>query len=108
VAKGLPPPKTHSRPEAAALPGTLFWYVEGSSANCVYVLATGSKTHVRLMIAFVASMPPAMYNLLLITPYAKPPAGCGNGALPVRSVHMFVIGSYCHVLGCALLTNPLE
>ena len=33
--KGLPPPYTQSNPEAAALPGTLFWKVPGSSVFAV-------------------------------------------------------------------------
>src|ERR1700756_2457916 len=33
--KGLPPPKTHSEPPAAPLPGTLFWNVPGSSVLAV-------------------------------------------------------------------------
>src|SRR6266581_1789777 len=33
--KGLPPPYTQNNPEAAALPGTLFWKVPGSSVLAV-------------------------------------------------------------------------
>src|SRR5947207_12819122 len=60
-----------------------------------------------LMIVLVASRPPAIYNLLLITPKANPPAGCGNGSVPVRSCHVLATGSYAYVLGCALVTCPV-
>ena len=59
------------------------------------------------MIVLAASRPPAMYNLLLITPKAVPPAGCGKGSVPVRSVQVLATGSYDHVLGCALVTCPV-
>src|SRR5207247_4549397 len=104
--KGLPPPNTHSKPLAAPLPGTLFWNPV-AFAFAVYVPATGSNSQVRSITVFVESRPPAMYNLLLITPKPNPPAGCGNGIVPVRSVHVLVLGSYAHAVDCALVTCPV-
>jgi hypothetical protein len=69
--------KCHSAPRKIRLsPRHIGLYVQ--------VFAMGSNSPVRSIFTLAAPRSPATYSLPLITPAAKPPAGCGKSALSVK------------------------